>query len=129
MDKHLILVRGIPGSGKSTFAKLLGGNHFESDMYFNKDGEYKFDPSKLKDAHEWCKDAVRTSMIWDIEKIVVSNTFSQDWEMQPYFELAKEYGYMVHVLIKENRHEGKNVHNVPEEKLEQMKNRFELKLI
>jgi predicted kinase len=129
MDKHLILVRGIPGSGKSTFAKLLGGNHFESDMYFNKDGEYKFDPSKLKDAHEWCKDAVRTSMIWDIEKIVVSNTFSQDWEMQPYFELAKEYDYMVHVLIKENRHEGKNVHNVPEEKLEQMKNRFELKLI
>jgi predicted kinase len=128
MDKHLILVRGIPGSGKSTFAKLICNQHVEADMFFELEGEYKFDPSKLKQAHEWCKNKAEGWMKIGYN-VAVSNTFSQEWEMQPYFELAKEYGYMVHVLIKENRHEGKNVHNVPEEKLEQMKNRFELKLI
>jgi hypothetical protein len=25
-------------------------------------------------------------------KIVVSNTFTQEWEMQPYYELAEKYG-------------------------------------
>jgi len=128
MNKHLILVRGIPGSGKSTFAKLICNQHVEADMFFELDGEYKFDPSKLKQAHEWCKNKAEGWMK-NGYNVAVSNTFSQDWEMQPYFELAKKYGYMVHSLIKENRHEGKNVHNVPEEKLEQMKNRFELKLI
>lgn len=49
--------------------------------------------------------------------------------MNPYFELAEKYGYVVFSLVVENRHNGKNIHGVPDEKLEQMKNRFELKLI
>jgi hypothetical protein len=48
--------------------------------------------------------------------------------MQTYFELAKQYGYRVYSLVVENRHGGVNVHGVPDDKLEQMKNRFELKL-
>jgi hypothetical protein len=48
--------------------------------------------------------------------------------MEPYFELAKKYGYKVFTLIVENRHGGTNEHNVPEDKIEQMKNRFEYKL-
>jgi hypothetical protein len=63
-----------------------------------------------------------------MDKIVVSNTFTQEWEMEPYFELAKKYGYKVFSLIVENRHGGTNVHNVPEDKIEQMKNRFSIKL-
>ena len=62
------------------------------------------------------------------ERIVVSNTFTQEWEMQPYLDLAKEYKYQVHSIIVENRHGGVNVHGVPEEKLVQMKDRFEVKL-
>jgi 50S ribosomal subunit-associated GTPase HflX len=64
----------------------------------------------------------------NVSKIVVSNTFTQEWEMEPYFELAKTYGYKVFSIIIENRHKGTNVHGVPEDKLEQMKNRFEIKL-
>jgi hypothetical protein len=60
--------------------------------------------------------------------VVVSNTFTQEWEMEPYFELAKKYGYKVFTVIVENRHGGTNEHNVPEDKIEQMKTRFELKL-
>jgi phenolic acid decarboxylase len=61
-------------------------------------------------------------------RVVVSNTFTQEWEMQVYYELAKKYGYRVHSLIVENRHGGVNEHNVPGETLEKMKQRFETKL-
>jgi hypothetical protein len=49
--------------------------------------------------------------------------------MKPYYELAKEHGYTVFSLVVENRHGGVNEHGVPVDKLEQMKHRFELKLI
>ena len=126
--KELFLLRGVPGAGKSTLAKSLGGMHIESDKYFMDGDEYKFDPSKLKDAHAWCQNAVRVWAKNSVEKIVVSNTFTQEWEIDYYFELAKEHGYRVYSLIVENRHGNKDVHNVPEEKLLQMKNRFEIKL-
>ena len=62
-------------------------------------------------------------------QIVVSNTFTQEWEMKPYFDMAKEHDYQVFSIIVENRHGGKNIHGVPDDKLEIMKNRFEVKLI
>jgi len=126
--KELFLLRGVPGAGKSTLAKSLGGIHIESDMFFMDGDEYKFDPSKLKDAHAWCQSAVNVWMKNSIPKIVVSNTFTQEWEIQPYFDLVEKYDYRVYSLIVENRHGNKDVHNVPEEKLVQMKNRFEVKL-
>ena len=130
MEKILYCVRGVAGSGKSTFAKTLGGRHYEADMFFIDpiSGEYKFDGSKIKLAHEWCQIRVEGDMVLNVDKIVVSNTFTQEWEMEPYFELAKKYGYKVFTVIVENRHGGTNEHNVPEDKIEQMKTRFELKL-
>jgi hypothetical protein len=61
-------------------------------------------------------------------EIVVSNTFTQEWEMQAYVDLAKKYNYRVTTLIVENRHGGSNIHGVPDDKLEIMRNRFEIKL-
>lgn len=131
--KNLYLLRGLPGAGKSTLARQLGCTHFETDSFFMVDGEYKFDPSKLKDAHKWCQNEVHNAMILNVtagdhSDIVVSNTFTQDWEMEPYVELANSWGYRVFSIIVENRHGGVNKHGVPEEKLEQMKNRFEINL-
>ena len=129
MEKILYIVRGIPGSGKSTFAKTLSDNHYEADMYFlDQESNYVFDGTKVKNAHAWCLDKVKTDMVDGKDKVVVSNTFTQDWEMDPYFEIAKDYGYKVFSIIVENRHEGVNKHGVPEDKIEQMKNRFEIKL-
>jgi predicted kinase len=135
MNKNLYLLRGIPGAGKSTLAKQLGDTHFETDSYFMVDGEYKFDPTKLKKAHEWCQGEVELAMIHnhvtyglDGSDIVVSNTFTQEWEMEKYYQLANQYDYRVFSIIVENRHGGKNLHGVPEDKLQIMKDRFEVKL-
>jgi len=133
--KNLYLLRGIPGAGKSTLAKQLGDSHFETDTFFMVEGEYKFDPTKLRKAHEWCQSQIELAMInnhvtagLDNSDIVVSNTFTQAWEMDAYYELANQYGYRVFSIIVENRHGGVNQHNVPEDKLQIMKERFEVKL-
>jgi predicted kinase len=132
--KNLYLLRGLPGSGKSTLAEQLGGSHFETDKYFiGENGEYNFDGSKLKEAHQWCQDSVANAMVLnhttgENETIVISNTFTQEWEMKPYMDMAKNWGYRVFSIIVENRHGGVNQHGVPDEKLQQMNDRFEIKL-
>lgn len=127
--KQLILLRGLPGSGKSTFAKSLGvSEHYEADMFFERNGKYEFEPSRLKDAHQWCRDLVWMSMKREEAKIVVSNTFTQEWEMKAYYDLAQEHGYQVFSVVVENRHNGENIHECPKEKVEIMRNRFEIAL-
>lgn len=125
----MILLRGLPGAGKSTLAKSIGGSHVEADMFFiDDDGNYNFDASRLRDAHDWCRKTTETAMECGADKVIVSNTFTQEWEMDAYYELAKKYGYMVHSLIVENRHLGINVHGCPNDKIEQMRKRFEINL-
>jgi len=129
MNKELYILRGLPGSGKSTLAESLGGCRLVSNKNFTgDDGEYNFDPIKLPDAHKWCQSMVEELMGEGVERIVVSNTSTQKWEMDPYFALAEDNGYTVFSLIVENRHGGYNVHGVPSESIERMKNRFEVQL-
>lgn len=135
MGGVLIILRGLPGSGKTSFAKYMFSNNvFEADQYFyDKDGNYNFDASKLHAAHLDCQKRVEDLMkISETtqygSEIVVSNTSTTENELKPYYDLAERYDYKVVSLIVENRHGSKNVHNVPDEKLEQMKNRFSVKL-
>ena len=44
----LYIVRGVPGSGKTTYSKQLGIFHVEADMFHMKDGEYRWDPKRVK---------------------------------------------------------------------------------
>ena len=132
----LILLRGVPGSGKTTLGNIILFNTqsniqdvLSADNFFvNEKGEYIFDSSKLKEAHNDCQVKCAERMRNQFSKIVVANTFTQEWEMEPYFTMAERYNYRIHTVIVENRHGGKNVHNVPEEKLEQMADRFQIKL-
>ena len=132
--KILYLLRGLPGSSKSTLAKQLGGTHFETDNYFLDDNKnYKFDGSKLREAHQWCQDLVSDAMLLNHttghnDTIVVSNTFTKEWEMKPYMDMAKDWEYRVFSIIVENRHGGVNQHGVPDEKIQKMQDRFEISL-
>jgi predicted kinase len=91
-------------------------------------GIYEFDASKLRQAHDWCRKETFRSMATNWSRIIVSNTFTQEWEMEEYIELGNRYQYKIYSLIVENRHDGVNTHNVPNEVLTKMRNRFEIKL-
>jgi predicted kinase len=133
---ELILLRGLPGSGKSTLAKIIlqlrsadDPEVLSADDFFeDKEGDYNFDPSKIKEAHNYCQFRCSERMRQGIARIVVANTFTQEWEMKTYFEMAERYNYRVHCVVVENRHGNENIHGVPENKLQQMKDRFEIKL-
>lgn len=122
---NLVLIRGLPGSGKSTLAKTLCYNpdwmHFEADMFWMQDGEYKFDATRLREAHEWCQEKTRDCLSQYID-VVVSNTFTTVKEMRPYFEIAREFDIVPNVFVAQNNFG--NTHNVPEETLKKMRARF-----
>ena len=137
MGKVLILLRGLPGSGKTSFANLIWSSFVicEADQYFyDEKGNYNFDRNKLGEAHKWCQEKVETFMKDNINnpqfypEIIVSNTSTTEKEIQPYIDLAEKYGYIVVSLIVENRHGNKSVHGVPDETIERMRTRFDIKL-
>jgi predicted kinase len=88
MSGHLVIVRGPSRSGKSTFAKKAYPTykHLESDALFMVGGEYRFDPKKLSEYHTIVQNETRNSL-WRGENVIVSNTMTQMWELQPYLEM------------------------------------------
>ena len=123
----LLILRGLPGAGKSTFAsylkKMYGFKVVEADMFMvDEEGKYKFDPSRLKECHQKCRDLVKQYLM-EGENIVVCNTNTQRWEFQPYIDMGTAAYYIVkeHVL----RTNFGNIHGVPPEKVEVMRKRWE----
>jgi len=123
MEKYgkLILVRGIPGSGKSTFAKnhYPDYHHLETDMFFNVDGIYKFDKNKLAEYHEKCQQMTQT-LLDKGENVIVTNTFIKLWELNNYLEM--KFSDLTIIRL-----EGvyDNIHNVPTKVIKRMKNTIE----
>lgn len=123
---HLVLIRGLPGSGKSTCAKVLvaeGYKHFEADMYFTApDGTYKYDVRLINEAHEWCQDKAREALSRG-ERVVVANTFTRFWEMQPYIDMAnaRDIKYEVRTALGSYQ----NIHGTPEFVIQKMRDRWQ----
>ena len=136
IKRTLFLVRGLPSSGKSTFAGglfWLGEEPriFEADSYFYVDGKYKFDPKKLADAHKDCQQRVQYAAEFIDSNFVVSNTFTQRWEMEPYIEMAEKFGLNLTVVDlfdggcdDKTLHE-RNAHGVPLESFARMRKGYE----
>ena len=134
--KVLYIVRGLSGSGKSSLAEAIANpiwcsdresffkDVYSADDYFtDEQGNYNFDPAELANAHADCFSKVELAMTKDILKVVVANTFSQKWEAEPYFKLAKKYDYSPFVVECQNTF--KNVHGVPQETINAMAERWE----
>lgn len=130
----IILVRGLPGSGKSTFVKhaLSNFHHVEADQFFTSpNGSYCFDASKLGEAHAWCQSQVAQCMKGNIP-VAVSNTFTQKWEMTVYYLLAEAYGYNIKEInlfdsgMDDAELAKRNIHKVPESQISVMRNRWQV---
>lgn len=122
--KTLYIVRGLPGSGKSSLAKKITELVYSADDFFtNKKGEYNFNAKLLGKAHEWCWGKVRDAMFIGANAVAVANTFTQAWEAEKYYQIAEEYGYSVFVI--ECQNDFGNVHDVPQESIDAMKERWE----
>lgn len=126
----LLLIRGLPGSGKTTLARKMVAEAkvsadiaiFEADMFFeDANGNYNFSPAKIKDAHEWCQAKTVEYLGYGYD-VIVSNTFTQVWEMQFYLDLASP---TVEVSVITALGEYKNIHGVPDAALQRMKDRWE----
>lgn len=119
----LVIIRGLPGSGKSTMAKAIGCAHFEADMFFVRaDGEYRFNKELLSHAHDWCFKMVQRTLECGASA-VVSNTFTTFGQMTRYFHLCLDLN--IPAIVMEAKDEFRNTHNVPAEAIEKMKARWE----
>lgn len=129
---HLYLIRGLPGSGKSTFATTLADaldcNHYEHDQYlYTEEGEYVWTEGRMAWAYRQCLRDTEATML-EGEPVVVSNVFPNGKSLKNYRKLAEKYGYQVTYVVVENRRGGQNIHNVPEEALKGMREAFQVVL-
>ncbi len=117
----LVLVRGLPGSGKSTIAReysRAGFLHLEADQFlFTSTGEYQWTPTRLTLAHQRCQEEARLALLGR-KSVVVSNTFVRSWEVEPYLSFARETGAQV-VIVKAQGRFG-SIHDVPEHVIRRM---------
>lgn len=107
---------------------MLGRAVCSADDYFTYGEEYKWSADKVGTAHAWCQRKCRRFMKKQVERIIIANTNTTEREMQPYMELATQFKYRVFSIVVENRHGNASVHNVPEESLQKMRDRFRIKL-
>lgn len=135
LEKVLIILRGIPGSGKSYTSQEFsddGSNVFSTDDYFMQDGNYVFNPSKLSAAHQWNQKRAIEAMDAGVTPVVIDNTNVQAWEAKGYVQAAVERGYRIEVREPETPWKfdaeelaKRNQHGVPIEAIKRMLNRWE----
>ena len=127
----ITLVRGLPGAGKTTRAVELNRPvTVAADDYFEHDGEYRFDPKSLPQAHAWCLDQA-TQGLRAGHDVVVHNTFTTRWEMEPYLNLAASMGLSVGIVdefdggCSDEELAERNTHGVPLVTIKGMRERWE----
>lgn len=136
MEKVMVIMRGIPGSGKSTISQIIGkglGLDLEKcvicstdDFFKNKKGQYKFNPKKIKENHLLNQLKAMKACI-DKKNVIIDNTNVDNDHLKPYLDIAAEYGYRVYnlaVIVDQMEAFKRQTHNVPEEAHKRMHNKL-----
>ena len=136
MKRKLYIMRGLPGSGKSTKAKELAGKLgkiFSTDEYFMQDGEYRFDAARLPEYHRRNLDDSTMAMRRGTGAVVIDNTNIEPWHFEKYLEAGRLYGYEVEFVEFDPRNysdaklkelASRNTHRVPESAIRAMKDKW-----
>ncbi|XP_042635004.1 NEDD4-binding protein 2-like 2 isoform X2 [Catharus ustulatus] len=139
-QKLLLILRGLPGSGKSTLSRILLGQSCDgvvlsTDDYFRQQYGYTYNAAQLGDAHEWNRKRAKQAMEQGKSPVIIDNTNTQAWEMKPYVEVALEKGYRVEFhepntwwKFDPEELEKRNKHGVTREKIAQMLERYEYQI-
>ncbi|XP_066950247.1 2',3'-cyclic-nucleotide 3'-phosphodiesterase-like isoform X2 [Macrobrachium rosenbergii] len=122
-SKLMIILKGLPGSGKSTLAENIKKVYenavvCSADHFFMVDGQYNFNPQKLKDAHGNCQKKAVQAAKRNCSVIIIDNTNIKNWESSVYLQMCKKYHYVaiivepqtpwcfdVQELVRKNSHE------------------------
>jgi predicted kinase len=130
--KIAFIIRGVPGSGKSTVAKHLAGGLgriVSADHYFEKDGQYRFVREDLGKAHFQCRVAFTEAVADEVPVIVVDNTNIKKRDYEYYEDFGSRHGYTVVTVVMENMDpvicHARNTHAVPLETIQRMTANFE----
>jgi predicted kinase len=129
-ERILYVARGCPGSGKSFLSKQIAGKNgkvFSSDEFFMDGDEYKFDVSKLHQAHNWNHNRIIEAIQSGVTPIILDNTNCQAWEPKKAVQAALENGYRIEIVEPDTSWKfdieelmKRNTHNVPRKTLERM---------
>lgn len=119
----LTIIRGLPGSGKSTYAKKnFNCLILENDMFHMHDGVYDYSKDDMPFAINWCISMCEQALLRNMD-VVVCNTFTKRIFVENYKKMAERYGANFSVIRMAN--DFGNIHNVPLSVLESMKNNFD----
>lgn len=107
MKRTLYVMRGLPGSGKSTRAEAIAAAHrshgtvavLSTDQYWMRAGVYAFDATKLPDAHAWNYRRAVQAMDEKTDVVVIDNTNILRRHFSNYIEAARQRGYAVEEVV------------------------------
>lgn len=121
---RLVLIRGLPGSGKSTYAARAfpGTLHLENDLFHRRDGEYRFDAGRQFTSVKWCMETADAALGHGMD-VVVSNTFTRRRYVEAYRRLAVRHGAEFRVIRMMGDYG--TIHAVPDAVLKSMREGFE----